>query len=58
MGDVGVGCVFQHRRVEMAVIPLNELADAAHFQIINLALELLFLMQNFQCTSQELIASF
>jgi hypothetical protein len=30
MRNVGVGCVFQHRRVEMPEMALNELADAAH----------------------------
>src|SRR5262245_21812553 len=38
MRNVGVGCVFQHRRVEMPEIALNELADAAHLYITNSAM--------------------
>jgi len=37
MRNVGVGRVFQHRRIEMPEIALNELADAAHLQITNFA---------------------
>jgi hypothetical protein len=46
MRDVGVGCVFQHGRVEMPVIALNELADAAHLHITNFAIGTNALMQN------------
>src|SRR5215471_4631321 len=35
MRNVGVGCVFQHRRIEMSKMALNELADATHLQITN-----------------------
>jgi hypothetical protein len=56
MRAVSIGCVFQHGRVEMPVIALNELADAAHLHIANFALGLLFLMQNLQRVSQVLIA--
>ena len=37
MRDVSVGCVFEHGCVEMPVITLNELADAAHLHITNFA---------------------
>src|SRR5262249_8103153 len=38
MPDVGIGCVFQRCCVEMPVIALNELADAAHLYITNSAM--------------------
>src|SRR5215468_11418728 len=38
MRNVGVGCVFQHCRVEMPEMAFNELADAAHFHITNFAM--------------------
>ena len=38
MRTVRVGCVFQHRRVEMPEMALNELADAAHLYITNFAM--------------------
>ncbi len=37
MRNVSLGCVFQHRRIEMPEIALNELADAAHLHITNFA---------------------
>ena len=58
MRDVGIGCVFQHRRVEMPEIAVNELADAAHLQITNFTTGLLLLMQNLVCAGQVLIAFF
>ena len=38
MRHVGVGCVFQHRRVEMPKMALNELSDAAHLYITSFAM--------------------
>jgi len=58
MRNVGVGCVFQHRRVEMPEMALNELADAAHLYITNFAMETLLLMQNLWYAGQALIAFF
>src|SRR5262249_32763161 len=58
MRNIGVGCVFQHRRVEMPEIALNELADAAHLHITNFTTGLSLLMQNLRCAGQALIAFF
>src|SRR4051812_6752458 len=35
MRHISVGCVFQHRSVEMPEMTLNELADATHVHISN-----------------------
>jgi hypothetical protein len=35
MRDVRIGCIFQSCRVEVTVMPINELADAAHLYFIN-----------------------
>jgi hypothetical protein len=35
--DVRIGCIFQGCRVEVTVMPINELADAAYFHFINFA---------------------
>jgi hypothetical protein len=58
MRNVGVGCVFQHRCVEMPKIALNEFADAAHLHITNFAMGTLLLMQNLRRAGQALIAFF
>jgi hypothetical protein len=34
---VRIGCIFQSCRVEVTEMPINELADAAHFHFINFA---------------------
>jgi hypothetical protein len=46
MGNISVGCVFQHGRVEMPEMALNELADGAHLHITTSQWGLLLLMQN------------
>src|SRR5437762_7883688 len=58
MRNVGIGSVFQDRGVEMPVMAINELADAAHFHLTNFAMVLLALMQDFYRGSQALIAIF
>jgi hypothetical protein len=59
MGGIGVGGIFEHCRVEMTEMPINELADAAHLYVINSSSLCFFiLMQNLYRDSQVLITLF
>src|SRR5207245_3321350 len=59
MRDISVGGIFQHRRVEMPEMAINELADAAHLYIIDFRNGCyLLLMLNLLRSSQALITLF
>jgi hypothetical protein len=53
MCGIGVGGIFEHCRVEVTEMPINELADAAHLYFINSSsLCFLDLMQDLYRDSQ------
>jgi hypothetical protein len=59
MCGIGVGGIFEHCRVEVTEMPINELADAAHLYFINSSsLCFLDLMQDLYRDSQVLSTLF